>query len=95
MYGCTALKDWYREITHRLLAADAGTAEERERVYSECRVSAPPSEAERLEVAIRRLEQQALLETPAPRQAPSSPAVGSEPTATPRALWWAPWIRPN
>lgn len=95
MCGCAALKDWYREITHRLLAADADTAEKRERVYSECRASAPASEAERLEVAIRRLEQHALLETPAPPQSQSPPAVGSEPTATPRALWWAPWIRPT
>lgn len=91
------MTDWYRELTRRLLAAPAGaTEEERARIYAECRASAPPGEAERLEVAIRRVEQQALLDTLSPPRPRSSPPVSSEAKAPPpRALWWAPWIRPD
>ncbi|MGP1275981.1 MAG: hypothetical protein ACQRW7_11240 [Caulobacterales bacterium] len=66
------MTDWYRELQMRLSAAGALTPETREQVYTELRAGAPDSEAGRLEVAIRRVEQHALLDAP---RAPAKPAI--------------------
>lgn len=64
--------DWYREITSRLDAAQAQTAEARAMIFDALRAEAPQPEHERLEVAIRRIEQHALLDAP-PSPAPVFP----------------------
>ena len=66
--------DWYREINARLEAAQAHTSEARRRVYDALRAETPAAEHDRLEVAIRRIEQHALLDAPpAPAPAPIAP----------------------
>jgi len=67
--------DWYREINARLASTQAQSADARRAVFDALRAKAPASERDRLEVAIRRIEQHALIDAP-PVSTPIVPTDG-------------------